>query len=344
LKSALSWPVNQFASRPLPLVSVAIPCHNSASFVGDAIRSALEQSWKPIEIVVVDDASSDESLSVVSSFDEQVKVISLAVNKGAAFARNRAAEACSGDFILFLDADDLLGVDAVTEMVEVSLSHQGQIAACRFSYLVPDDVTWKCVPARPRRYSNGDQLLAWLEGNWSPPCALLWSREAYQSVGGWNESLTRNDDGDIAMRALSRGIRIVAAEGGEVFYRRHKGTRVSVSTTRKSESHLKSGVQVLTDLAAELARQGRLEKYARAVREDLAELALLAFRAGLDTLGRETVAMARSLSSVRTPSDVGVSDPRTTKHEGRSAQLDLIYAVSVRAHGQLRRWLKRKSS
>jgi len=342
-RNALSWPDSGPVSQQPPLVTVAIPCHNSADFVGDAIRSVLNQTWKPVEIIVVDDASTDASRSVIASFDRQVKVIPLPANKGASFARNRAAEASTGNFILFLDADDLLGADALAAMVATSITHKGSIAACRFYYLVAEHGTWRRVAPRARRYGDEDQLLAWLEGNWSPPCALLWPRNVYESIGGWNESLTRNDDGDIAMRALARGVRITSTDRGEVFYRRHKNTRPSLSTTRASESHLKSGVTVLTSLADDLARQGRLEPYRHAIREDLAELARLAFKAGFEILGSDTVAIARSIGS-KSPEPVTWSaDSANSKHDGRSVRFARGYATAVRSRGQLRRWLKRRS-
>ncbi len=296
--------------------------------MGDAIRSALDQTWKPIELIVVDDASSDLSASVISVFGESIRIISLESNHGGAFARNRGADAARGDFIVFLDADDLLGSTAVAEMMKTSVRRPGQIIACRFSYLVADDGKWKSIPSRARTYSDDDQLLGWLEGNWSPPCALMWPRQVYDSVGGWNESLTRNDDGDIAMRALASGVRIAGAGAGEVFYRRHRKTRVSMSTMRSSDSHLRSAMRVLTDLSSELERQGRLARYRLAIEEDLAEIATLAFRAGLDTLARETVAIARR----RAASGVG----------NGSRLRDRIYASSVRTRGQARRWIKRR--
>ena len=291
---------------------------------------------------MVDDASSDASSAVIAEFVHQVKAIRLDANRGGAFARNRGADISTGDLILFLDADDLLGPDSVEHMVMVSRTQPESLIACRFSYLVPDSGGWQRRPARLRTYAGGDQLLAWLEGNWSPPCCLLWPADVFRRAGRWNESLTRNDDGDLVMRALSKGARITSAAGGESLYRRHRQTRQSVSTTRRSESHLKSAIQVLIDLSTELEAQQRLPVYAETLSEDLAEIALLSFRAGLHRLGSEVVRGVLQLRASNPTTPDGLMSAAADR-PNRSTLADRVYAASIRSRGQARRWLKRRT-
>lgn len=318
-----------------------IPCYNSADFVGDAIRSALDQSWEHVEVVVVDDASSDASGSVIRSFGGRVRPIRLESNKGGAFARNRGAAESTGRFLLFLDADDVLGANAVAGMVEASLANPGTIAACPFSYLVADDDGWRSVAARPRIFGQDDQLLGWLEGNWTPPCSLLWPRDIFESVGGWTESLTRNDDGDTVMRALCRGVRITSAASGEALYRRHRKDRPSVSTMRKSDAHLRSAIRVLTHLSGELAAQGRLQQYSAAISEDAAEIALLAFRAGLISLALQIVEVVHTVRSHQAPPQE-LTEARIATASSTTVALQRLYALKIRSVGQARRWMKRR--
>jgi Glycosyltransferases, probably involved in cell wall biogenesis len=320
-----------------------IPCYNAARFVGDAITSILDQSWPRVEVVVVDDGSSDTSAEVIGGFGDRVKRIRLDANRGGSFARNRGAELSTGELLLFLDADDLLRSDTLEGMVKASRAHPDALIACRFSYLVADNDGWKQVSARPRLYAGGDQLLAWLEGNWSPPCCILWPRHVLLRVGGWNESLTRNDDGDLVMRALSKNTRIVSANGGEAFYRRHGRTRLSVSTTRNSESHLRSAFDVLIDLSTELESQKRLAQYSDAISEDFAEIALLSFRAGFPRLGAAGADAARQLrsSSHAAPRGFGHNEIMQTRV---SRMGDRVYAAAIRGRAQARRWMKRRSS
>ena len=90
---------------PRPLVSVVIPAHNSESFIVRALRSVLEQDYRPIEIVVVDDGSSDSTVAVATGFDPCVRCVSQP-NQGASAARNRGIKECSGSLVAFLDSDD----------------------------------------------------------------------------------------------------------------------------------------------------------------------------------------------------------------------------------------------
>jgi len=87
-------------------VSVIIPCFNRAGMIGDAIRSALEQTHPPTEVIVVDDGSTDDSLAVARSFGPQVHTLHQE-NAGAAAARNTGIAAATGEFVAFLDSDDL---------------------------------------------------------------------------------------------------------------------------------------------------------------------------------------------------------------------------------------------
>jgi hypothetical protein len=158
---------------------------------------------------------------------------------------------------------------------------------------------------------------------------------------GWNESLTRNDDGDIVMRALTMGAEIVDANGGEAFYRRHRETRGSVSTARRSGRHLKSAFQVLIDLSAELESLNKLPAYADAISEDLAEIALLSFRAGFPELGSSIVRAARQLRSSN-HSAPDVLEVHDREVGGRSPAIDRVWASLIRGRGQVRRSLKRR--
>lgn len=91
---------------PDPAISVVIPCYNAASFLGETLRSVLAQTQPPREVIVVDDGSTDDSARIAESFGPPVRVLRQA-NGGAAVARNTGVTAATGDWIAFLDADDL---------------------------------------------------------------------------------------------------------------------------------------------------------------------------------------------------------------------------------------------
>jgi glycosyltransferase involved in cell wall biosynthesis len=94
------------APRPSPTVSVIIPAYNAAQWITDAVRSALAQSQAPHQVIVIDDGSTDNTLELLALFADRITVVSQP-NRGVAAARNHALQLATGDYIAFLDADDL---------------------------------------------------------------------------------------------------------------------------------------------------------------------------------------------------------------------------------------------
>src|SRR3954463_8415699 len=100
-----------------PLVSIIIPCFNAERYVGDAIRSALAQTYDSIEVIVIDDGSTDGSLKVIKSFGDAVRIESQP-NAGACAARNHGIDLARGEYVQFLDADDLLHPEKIARQME----------------------------------------------------------------------------------------------------------------------------------------------------------------------------------------------------------------------------------
>ncbi|CAN5347934.1 glycosyltransferase family 2 protein [soil metagenome] len=96
--------------RETPLVSIIMPSYNSAAFIGEAIRSVQGQTHHNWELIIVDDASCDATVSIISDFlnnDPKINLLVNPVNRGAGYSRNRGIKAAAGDFIAFLDTDDI---------------------------------------------------------------------------------------------------------------------------------------------------------------------------------------------------------------------------------------------
>ena len=98
-------------------VSILIPAYNAERFVGAAFQSALDQSWPETEIILVDDGSTDQTLAVARRYESAKLKIICQENRGAAAARNTALRKAQGDFIQYLDADDLLSPDKIQEQL-----------------------------------------------------------------------------------------------------------------------------------------------------------------------------------------------------------------------------------
>ena len=101
-----------------PLVSILIPAHNAEELLFYTLQSAIAQSWERKEIIVVDDGSSDKTLEVALQFESQSVNVVRQSNQGAAAARNTALSLCRGDYIQWLDADDLLAPDKISRQME----------------------------------------------------------------------------------------------------------------------------------------------------------------------------------------------------------------------------------
>src|SRR5713101_6428833 len=101
-----------------PLVSILIPAYNAQSWIGETLQSAISQTWDRKEIIVVDDGSKDDTLAIARQFESCGVRVVTQKNQGAAAARNKAFSLSQGDFIQWLDADDLLASDKITKQLE----------------------------------------------------------------------------------------------------------------------------------------------------------------------------------------------------------------------------------
>jgi glycosyltransferase involved in cell wall biosynthesis len=114
---------------PSPLVSIVIDNYNYAAYLGAAIRSALAQTHRPTEVIVVDDGSTDESREVIRAFGERVRAV-LQPNQGQSAAFNSGFAAARGDIVLFLDSDDALRPEAVAEIAAVWRDGVAKVQFC----------------------------------------------------------------------------------------------------------------------------------------------------------------------------------------------------------------------
>ncbi len=238
-----------------PKVSILIPCYNSQEWIESAIASALEQTWKSIEIIVVDDGSTDESLERARKFDlPEVKLIAQS-NQGASRARNVAFENCSGDYIQYLDADDILH----PTKIEIQLSFLEEystsphIASCPWGGFTSNtgEATFIQQPAWSDLPSLDWLVSSWEGGGMMHPAAWLTPRSVIEQAGPWNEELSLNDDGEFFTRVLLASQGVIHCQEAKSYYRTgHPGR---LSSTQTSQAWLSAYT------AVELSTQALLE-------------------------------------------------------------------------------------
>ncbi len=116
-------------------ISVVIPSYNRATLIGRAIESVLQQTYSNIEIIVVDDASTDETESVVKRIkNDKLHYIKLKKNGGACKARNVGIRASKGEYIAFLDSDDIWNTDKLEKQMKILQEKKAKVVACNGWY------------------------------------------------------------------------------------------------------------------------------------------------------------------------------------------------------------------
>jgi glycosyltransferase involved in cell wall biosynthesis len=207
-----------------PLVSILIPAYNAEKWIEDTIHSALEQTWARKEIIIIDDGSKDQTLAIAQNFASKHVLVITQANQGAAAARNKAFSMCHGDYIQWLDADDLLAPDKIEKQLKsaddgCSKKTLFSSAWGSFTYRTnrakfsPTPLWCDLTPVewlvRKIGQSLSMQTMAWLV-----------SRELTEAAGPWDTRLLGDDDGEYFSRIVkaSDGVRFISE--AKSFYRR----------------------------------------------------------------------------------------------------------------------------
>ncbi len=187
-----------------PLISIIIPTYNAEQFIGRALQSAVSQSYRNLEILVVDDGSQDGTAELVRSFGDSRIVYSYQTNAGQGNARNNAIEKCKGDYVTFLDADDYYAPHKVERQLEFLLSNrQYKIVYCNALCVYSDrpNVFYK----KKGRYFSGDILPELLQSCYINPNTVLVAREVFERCGGFVETRFYPEEWDLWLRMSLSG-------------------------------------------------------------------------------------------------------------------------------------------
>ena len=243
---AKGWKVDDWISKTgtAGLVSIVVPTHNRARLLAETLESLTAQCFRPLEIVVVDDGSEDETPEVVHSVAEQAPDgISIEFVRqeqaGAPTARNTGAVRSAGEFIIFMDDDDVVTNDFVTgRHVALASNLDATVAYGPWKAFIKRNNQYKLVGNRGQSPYAGDRWLAFLRGWDLLLQGCLFRRELVARVGPWKSYLHKSQDLDYKARLLANEqCRPVFAQQGSVFYRLHSKSITGSLTTTKLESH-----------------------------------------------------------------------------------------------------------
>ena len=235
-----------------PLVSVIIPLYNAEKYIAETLQNVLEQTYSPIEILVVDDGSSDNSLAIARTFECKNVKIFTQPNCGASAARNLGLREAKGDFIQFLDADDLLSENKIEQQIKILLNYPNTISTSSIVHFFDGEIKNTSGTENDNYFlydsDNPSEFLLNLyggngEGGFITVHSWLTPRQLIDRVGYWNEALTVDDDGEYFCRV------VLAADGvrhdsiGKNYYRKFRKNR-SLSS-QNNEIAIKSALLAL---------------------------------------------------------------------------------------------------
>lgn len=183
----------------LPPISVIIPCYNGAVYLGEAIESALNQIYLPLEVIVIDDGSTDCSAAIAESYGTPVRAIRQE-NRGPSAARNRGIELARGELIQFLDADDLLFPEKLQRQVPEVLRHPEALVYSDYELLTDGGkVIRGCAPAASLGTDPVVMLLSHCGDRIQTSAPIHW-KEQLTAIGGFREELPPSEDRDLHLR------------------------------------------------------------------------------------------------------------------------------------------------
>lgn len=221
-----------------PSISVVIPAYQAAGFITESIESVLAQDRPALEVIVVDDGSTDGTADVVRGFGDAVTLVQHPGNRGEGAARNSGLDAASGDLIAMHDADDRMRPHRLRTQLE---------------HLVAGGRVRGCVVARALAFDEADgPLPAWVGADadlYAPALVLAW-RGTYDVVGGYDEELDFGADADWLVRVKAAGFEVALLDEVLTDRRVHDSNMTAVNPDGQ-RSFLTSLRKVLADRRSE---------------------------------------------------------------------------------------------
>lgn len=208
------------------LVSVLIPAYNSEAFISETLQSCIAQTYPNVEIIVVDDESTDRTLEIALEWEKKYSNIHVYTqpNTGACAARNLALEKSTGKFVMFLDADNIISPNKVKAQMELlaAANDDMAVATCPWDrfYTTIEDAKFPKLNVY-KDYDKGFDLLLdlWNHSEMFETACYLISRKLAIKAGEWVVGLKKNQDGEYFSRVLANASKVLFCPQGKLYYR-----------------------------------------------------------------------------------------------------------------------------
>lgn len=228
-----------------PLISVVIPCYNHEAYIEETILSVLKSSYKPLEIIVVNDGSTDQSESVVNKLARKYESVVLynQPNAGPAVARNRAIEEAKGTYILPLDADDLISEEYIEQAVAIlETQPQVKLIYCEAEFFGERSGKWRLPDFKIDKLAKDNMIF----------CSAVYRKSDWKKAGGYDERMTWGwEDWEFWISLLKNGGEVVKLSIVGFRYRVRQNSRRK-STNKEAK---KKTIQLINEKHADFVRQ-----------------------------------------------------------------------------------------
>ncbi len=231
------------------LVSIVMPMYNTAPYVGDAIKSVLQQKYPNFELIVIDDGSTDGGHEVVQRYSDRRISLIQTENRGLSAARNLGVNECRGTFVTFLDSDDMLTPGSLTSRLEPLTETRAEVAFSQ-NIIVTDitnqggfpDLQANKTTSKPWKIWKANELLSMLiEGTFFTfSQSFLIERSLYQRIGGFNPEVKVSEDVEFITRLLPAVRNFAETFSAFYVYRRRMNSLSSINSRLKATEALRS--------------------------------------------------------------------------------------------------------
>lgn len=226
-------------SHKNPLVSVVLPVYNGERFIADAVKSVLMQEYEPVELIVVNDGSTDQTAKILKEFGDKLTCITQK-NSGPSSARNRGIKASNGEYVAFIDADDIWMPGSVT-------FHMGQFTKYKnleISVGLTSELDFKLPTEIDVAKAKEEAFLHLVMG------ASIMKKSVFKDVGLFDEELILRQDTDWFLRARELERKMAIGKELILIYRKHQNNRTN--DLKKSNYYLFKMYKKASDRKARL--------------------------------------------------------------------------------------------
>lgn len=211
----------------MPQFSIVITCHNQAQFIAEAVTSALSQTFSDTEVLVVDDASTDDSVKVLERYGSSIRLVKLRDNVGAARARNFGGETATGDYLVFLDGDDLLLPWALETYARILSRERVPVIISTLLWFdgQPPKMRAEEFPAEIK-FVSYETVLRKDRPHRPSASTIVVQRQGFLDVHGWTNDMFPMEDFDILIKVSSLGRAVQILSPPTTSYRVHDNNSI----------------------------------------------------------------------------------------------------------------------